>query len=276
MRAVRPPIDGGIILLTGASSGIGLEMARELAPRAGRLILVARRRDRLETLAAELRQKHAPLEIDVEACDLSSERATAELADRLLAKYSRIDVLINNAGMGYVGLFENNDWPKVQLMLSVNITALTLLTHKLLPAMLKAKRGGILNVSSGYGYNWMPTVAAYCASKHYVTAFTESLRTELAGTGVVVSQLCPGPVPTEFNEVAETPVQIPELVKVSTPKVARTAIAGFDRGRAMIVPGVLIRFVMFLGAWTPRWFLRAMYRPVGSVFRSKFSAGAPR
>jgi uncharacterized protein len=265
---MRPPIDGGIVLLTGASSGIGLEMAKVLAPRAGRLILVARRRERLDALAAELRKINGALEVDVEACDLADLAQAAALADRLLGKYGTIDVLINNAGMGYVGLFDQNEWSKIYLMLSINISALTLLTRKLLPAMIAKKRGGILNVSSGYGYNWMPIVTAYCATKHYVTAFTEALRVELTDTGVVVSQVCPGPVPTEFDQVAETPVHVPNILKVTPDRVAETAIAGFSRGKALIVPGVIMRFFQFLGAWTPRWMLRLLYRRVGPMFRS--------
>lgn len=268
---VRPPIDGGIILITGASSGLGLEMAKILAPRAARLILVARRKDRLDALATDLKSANPKLEVDVEVVDLSIEDQTAALADRLLEKHQALDIVINNAGFGDVALFDQRDWRKYQQLIAVNVTALTLLTHKFLPSMIARKKGGILNVSSGYGVTWMPGLAVYCASKHFVTAFTESLRTELTGTRVVVSQLCPGPSPTEFDQVAETPLHMPSIMQVSPERVARTGIDRFSRGHALIVPGILIRFVIFLGARTPRFLLRLAYRWMGPYYRKRIS-----
>jgi uncharacterized protein len=271
---VRPPIDGGVVLVTGASSGLGVEMARILARRARVLILAARRKDRMEALAAELRGLQPNLQIEIEPCDLADSAQTVALADRLLARHQAIDVLVNNAGLGDVGLFDRADWRKFRLVIGVNVEALTLLTYKLLPPMIQRGRGGILNVSSGFGLNWMPGVAVYAASKHYVTAFTDSLRVELSGTGVVVTQLCPGPVPTEFEEVAGNPVgmSVPGIVQVSPARVARTAIAGFDRGRAMIIPGVIISFLITLGAFTPRWILRLLYGWMGPALRKKARA----
>lgn len=251
-------------------------MAKLLAPRAACLILVARRKDRLDALAEELRKINPLLQIAIECCDLSDRTQTIALADRLCTSHGDIDVLINNAGLGDVGLFERADWKKLHQVLSVNIEALTMLTYRLLPQMLERKRGGIFNISSGFGLTWMPGVSVYAASKHYVTAFTDALRTELAGTGVVVSQLCPGPVPTEFEEVAGNPIgrSVPSVVQVTPERCAREGLQGFDRGRALIVPGLLIRFMIFLGTRTPRWMLRLMYRRFGGVLRRKARAAA--
>ncbi len=196
-------------MITGASSGIGEHMARQLASSAKILILVARRADRLETLANALRTDNSALTVEVRPCDLSDIRATEALATEALAKHGAVDVLINNAGLGDAGLVELADWTKVQRMLAVNIDALTLLTRLLLPAMVAQKRGGILNVSSGFGMTFMPGMSAYCGTKHFVTAFTEGLRLEMIGTGVVVSQVCPGPVKTEFEDVAGNPLGRP-------------------------------------------------------------------
>lgn len=263
------------MLITGASSGLGKEMALLLAPRAARLILVARRRDRLEALAADLKRAHPRLEVEIECCDLADREATSLLTDRLLERHGVIDVLINNAGLGDIGLFDRAEWQKLQMVMNVNMEALTLLTFKLLPPMIARGRGGVLNVSSGFGLTWMPGVAVYSASKHYVSAFTDALRTELTGTGVVVSQLCPGPVPTEFEEVAGNPVgrPVPAVVQVSPERCARTAIERFSRGDALIVPGLVIRFLIFLGTRTPRWLLRLMYRGIGPVLRRKSQSG---
>lgn len=272
LPTMQPPLDGTVVV-TGASSGIGREFARVVAATASRIVLVARRKERLDELAEELRARHSALEVLVEPCDLSDLDATDRLASRLLAL--DVDVLINNAGLGDVGLFDESELEKILRMNRVNIDALVLLTHRLLPPMLAKDRGGVLNVSSGFGLTVMPVMAAYVASKHYVTAFTESLRIELAGTGVVVGQVCPGPVDTEFEDVAGNPFgRSPPAVLVETPAaVARAAIAGFRRDRALIVPGFAMKLVMAIGRLTPRWVFRIVYRPIGALTRRRFSRG---
>lgn len=271
---MQPPIDGGVVLVTGASSGIGREMARVLAPRAGTLVLVARRRERLDELAAELRAGRPALIVDVRPADLARAEDVDRLADEVLRDHGHVDVLVNNAGLGDIGLFEKAAWPKLEQMITVNVVSLTRLTHRLLPQMLARGRGGVLNVSSGFGLTWLPGTSVYAATKHYVTAFTEALHTELSGTGVVVSQLCPGPVPTEFEEIAGNPVgrPVPGIIAVTAEACARDAISGFSRGKAMIQPGLLIRLITTMGARTPRWMLRLMYRPVGRALRRRVLA----
>lgn len=262
---MRPPIDGTVVL-TGASSGIGLEMARLFAQKAKKLILVARRKERLDQLAAELDDR---CEVVVRPCDLADLDATAELARELDEQHGPIDVLVNNAGLGMVGLYEQADWKKVVLMNRVNVDALLLLTRELLPGMVERDRGGILFISSGFGLTVMPVMSAYVASKHYVTAFAESLRMELAGTQVVVTQVCPGPVDTEFEDVAGNPFgrQPPSLMKVTPAACAEAAVRGFERGRAMVVPGFVMKILMAASAMTPRFVFRIAYGLLGRQAR---------
>ncbi len=260
---MKPPLKNSTILLTGASSGIGREMARMLAGTAGTLVLVARREDRLRELEAELTGS----EILVRPCDLSDLAAI----DTLLEGIPDVDILINNAGMGDLGLFEFSEWEKLERMIGINVTSLTYLTRKVVGGMLGKGRGGILNVSSGYGLTLSPVVAAYAGTKHYVSSFTDSLRIELSGTGVVVSQLCPGPVETEFLEVAGNPTgrPVPRLVQISAQQCARAGLRGFARGRAIIIPGFWMWIMINLGRMTPRPMLRLLYSWVGGALRKR-------
>jgi len=255
---VRPPIDGSTALVTGASAGIGREIARQLAPRVRKLVLAARRADRLEAVATELKAANQGLEVATVTADV---RDLASL-DALCAAAGDVDILINNAGLGDQVLFADQPWERMAQMIETNITALTYLTRKLLPGMLARGKGGVLNVSSGFGLQFLPGMAVYVGTKHYVTGFTESLRLEVGRRGVVVSQVCPGPVATEFGEVAGNTVKV-GLVEISAESCARTALRGFDRGKALIVPGFLIRLAMGLGAWTPRWLLRFVMGQAG-------------
>jgi uncharacterized protein len=264
---MRPPLDGRV-LVTGASSGIGRELARLLAARARSLVLAARRRDRLEELAVELRGKHPALEVAVHACDLGDLDAVEELARAA----GPCDVLINNAGFGDLQLFEQSSWDKLRQMIQVNVVALTRLCALLLPPMLAQRRGGILNVSSGVGLTFLPGAAAYGGTKHFVTAFSESLRLELRGTGVVVSQLCPGPVRTEFFDVAGDLARLPRFLELTAEQCARAALRGFARGRALIIPGLLSKILIGLGRITPRWLLRLTYSVVARAMRRKSGA----
>ena len=194
MASSRPPPDGGTVLITGASAGIGLELARQLAPRARALVLVARRAERLEGLKDELSAKHPGLVVRTEPCDLTDPNAVDALSGHQLEDFGAIDVLVNNAGAGIQGLYEKSDWERIYSLIRLNVVALALLTRRLVPAMVARHRGGVLNMNSGAGVAIMPGMAAYVGSKHFVTGFTETLRAELDGTGVVVSQALPGPV----------------------------------------------------------------------------------
>lgn len=277
MSTARPPIDGGVILITGASSGIGRELARQVAPRAKTLILVARRAARLAELRDELLAQHPRLEVDVRACDLGDGAAAGSLAASLAARAAPVDVLINNAGLGDFAPFDRAAWPNIEQMLRVNVIALTLLTHRLLASMVERGRGGVLNVSSGLGLFFVPLLAVYTGTKHFVTGFTESLRLDLDGTGVAVSQLCPGPVFTEFHERAGSPGPSQWPIAISAEQCAREALRGFERGRALILPGRGMKLLVFLGAFTPRFLLRLLMRPISRLLRRRAQplAGVP-
>lgn len=255
---MRPPLHG-TVLITGASAGIGDALARQLAGRAQRLIVVARREQRLQALAAELTERHAGLTVDVHACDLGSAPAREALLERLRTG-PPVDVLINNAGFGDKNLLECAHWDKLDDMLALNVGALTHLCHHLVPGMVERGSGGILNVSSGYGLTWTPGVAVYVGTKHYVTGFTESLRAEVAPRGVVVSQVCPGPVLTEFNERTDNNIGLktPGRVAITAEQCAAEAIAGFERGRAITVPGFYMRNLLRLQGVMPRWAWRRL------------------
>jgi short-subunit dehydrogenase len=262
---MQPPFETASWLITGASSGIGRALAAEVAGRVGRLILVARREERLHALRNELKAKHPALTVDVLPADLLDREST----DAMLAEAGRVDVLVNNAGFGDMGVFDLADWDKTERMIALNVTALTYLTHRLVRGMVERGRGGILNISSGFGLEFMPGFAAYVGTKHYVSGFSESLRLELAGTGVAVTQVCPGPVATEFEDVAGNPLgrPPPKAVELSPEACAQAAIRGFQRGRALVVPGVAMRLVTWAGAVSPRWTKRLLYSPAARMLR---------
>lgn len=265
------PIDGAVVVVTGASSGIGRELARQIAPRARALALVARREERLNELADELRARHPDCTVMVRRADLLDLEDAGAMIDAVQAVLGPVDVLVNNAGFGDIGAFDLADWDKLQRMLQLNVTALTFLTHRVIGGMYARKRGGILNISSGFGLQFMPTFAAYVGTKHYVSGFTESLRIEARPHGVRVTQVCPGPVETEFEEVAGnfTGRRPPSFVRISPERCARESLQGFARGRAIVVPGLAMKLVMGFGAWTPRGLRRLLYRPVASWMRAK-------
>jgi len=262
------PVDGGVVVVTGASSGIGREIARVVAPRARALVLVARRKERLDELAAEVAR--AGLEVHVVPCDLSDREAAAGLAGRIAEAAGDVDVLVNNAGVGDIGLFERSPEDKIASMIELNVTSLVVLTRAILPGMIVRRRGGVLNVSSGFGLSYLPGFAAYVATKHFVTGFSEALCTELAGTGVSVTQVCPGPVATEFEQNIGnfTGQKAPGFVEISARRCAEVAVRAFDRRRALVVPGLLMKLVMLVAAWTPRFVTRAVLSLVGRKFRA--------
>lgn len=189
-------------LITGASAGIGLELSRALAPKLDLLILVARRLERLEPLAKRLRTRFPALKVAPQATDLSDPESVRGLLQQLEVQRLEVDVLVNNAGLGESELFETSPWSRIQQIIAVNIVAMLRLSHHLLAPMISRGRGAILNIGSGAGYAAMPNAAVYTASKHFVRAFTESLRAQLSTTGITVSEAAPGPVDSEFDEVA--------------------------------------------------------------------------
>ncbi len=271
------PIDGGTILVTGASSGIGRDVARLCGPRAKALVLVARREDRLTELADELRAANPSLVTHVFACDLADRAATEGLARDVDERVGAIDVLINNAGLGDLGVFDRTRIDRVLFMMEVNCAAPLILTRAFLPGMISRGRGAVLMVSSGFGLAYLPGFAAYIATKHFVSGFTESLRVELAGTGVRVGQVCPGPVATEFegNIGNFTGLKAPGFLEISAEACARTCVATIDGNRAMAIPHVLIWIVLWLSRATPRWMVRLVLWPTGRRMRRMQARAQP-
>jgi uncharacterized protein len=251
-------------LITGASAGIGYEFARQLAPRASFLVLVARRQARLEQLRDELRKLNQQLTIQTVTVDLSNKSEIDDLVRWLGENKIDIDLLINNAGLGDYGSFATSDPARDDRIIQVNIIALTSLTRRLLPQMGARKRGAILNVSSSAGFLPIPGMAVYAATKAYVNSFSEALRGELSGTGVTVTALCPGPVHTEFGDAAKRPggqpATGPEFVYVSVEKTVRDALAAVEADQPVVIPGLAMKLGMSLVRITPMSILRLAWR----------------
>ena len=235
-------------LITGASSGLGEEFSHQLAPYASRLILVARRIDRLDALATHLRELHPNLDVRIFATDLTLAERRHALADWLTDEDIEVNFLVNNAGLGDHGPFDTSDWERVENMIDLNITSLTHLTHLLVQGMLENGRGAILNVSSVAGFFPIPQMAVYSATKAYVTSFSEALAMELRPQGITVTALCPGPVPTEFFNTATRSGEedqashfktFPAIV-VSAQEAVRTGLEAVARERACVIPGPLL------------------------------------
>jgi hypothetical protein len=260
-------IRGCTALVTGASAGIGREVARAIAPEARAMVIVARRGDRLEQLRVELTNRYPSLTVLVRIVDLSDEAQINGLVEWLDAGKIVIDLLVNNAGRGDLGSFATSDPERDRQIILVNIFAVTMLTRLLLPKMIAQKRGAILNVSSSAGFLPMAGFGVYAASKAYVTSFSEALRTELLGTGVSVCALCPGPVETEFTTVANRPEHIrdrsPEFVRVHASEVARAGLTALEQGRPLVIPGAVMKIAMFITRITPMPFLRLVSRVAG-------------
>lgn len=251
---------GCTALITGASSGIGREIARQLAPEAKALVLIARRADRLESLERELNVINPQLIVHSRLVDLADEAQIDALSPWLHASGLAVDVLVNNAGLGDRGDFAGADWEKIKRILAVNVIALTKLTHCLLPMLRKARNASIINVSSIVGFLPVPYVAVYAASKAYVTSLTEALRAELRGTGISVTAVCPGPVDTEFGAVAAREgafrYEQPGWLKIPVWQVAREALHAAANDRARVVPGLLVAVAVGLACALPVFVLR--------------------
>jgi short-subunit dehydrogenase len=251
----------GLAVITGASGGIGYELARLFARDGYPLLLAARSGDKLREVAAELTAAHG-VAVNVLPLDLTTAEAQRQLAAEA-ERLGPVEVLVNNAGFGLYGPFVSADATATLEMLQLNIVALTHLSRLLLPGMVQRGRGKILNVASMASFFPGPLMAAYYASKAFVLHLTEALDEELRGTGVRVAALCPGPVETGFKARAgagASPLFQANLLSAAL--VAEVGYRGLMAGRRIIVPGLLNR-VMLLGArLTPRW---AMTRIVGRM-----------
>jgi short-subunit dehydrogenase len=229
-------------LITGASSGVGSELARIHAAAGGDLVLVARRQDRLEALRTEisnLRSQISSPTVHVIVKDLSDPNAPQQLYDEVKARNIRVDYLINNAGFGYRGLFHQQDWSRNAEMIQVNVVALAAMTRLFVPDMIARGSGRVLNVASLAGFVAGPLHAVYFATKAFVLSFSEAIANELHGTGVTVTALCPGPTRTEFTGYADME-GVPGFKRAAPAR--KVAQAGYDamlKGKTLVVPGLL-------------------------------------
>jgi short-subunit dehydrogenase len=262
-------------LVTGASAGLGEEFARQLATRGvKRLALVARRADRLEKLRGEL--AGPALQVDCLPADLGNEDAVTNLMTDLDAAGFSPDILVNNAGFGDLGNFENSPPAKIEAMLAVNMVALTRLTRWAVPGMVARRRGWICNVGSSAGIFPLPTFAVYAATKAYVNSFSEALRVELRAEGIKVLALCPGPVETEFGEVASRPdgkrkFSAPAGLAVPKEDVVRQTLDALAAGRGRLIPGLAVRLPMLLAESAPRVLMRLLFTVLSPRFRPEKS-----
>jgi uncharacterized protein len=251
------------VVITGASSGIGAELARGLARRGFPLLLVARRRERLDELAAEVGEEYS-VSVEVLPLDLSDSKARAKLATRLQTE--PIAGLCNSAGFGTSGVFYELPVERESEEVTLNALVLMELTHAALPGMVERGAGAVMNIASIAAFQPLPFMAVYSATKAFVQTFSEAVHEELHGTGVSVTVLCPGPVPTEWAEIANaTRFSVP-LAQVSPTDVAEAAIDGMLSGKRTVVPGVVPKVASSGGRYIPRSLLLPAIR-IGNRFR---------
>lgn len=251
--------DVGRVLITGASAGIGAELAREFARHGHRLTLVARRRDKLAELAAELDREHH-VDVRVVVQDLAKPTGAAAVVKAAQADGEDIGILVNNAGVIDVGAFAASSTDKIVGMVNLNVRALTELTSLLLPRMVERGFGRVLNVASLAAFQPVPSMAAYAASKAYVLALTEALSEELRGSGVKVTALCPGLTDThmveEIKAGSATAAKLPKQLVSDPADVAREAYAALMKGQVVVVPGLPNQITAAWAQVTPRWLTR--------------------
>ena len=262
--AIPPPAENSTALVTGASSGIGAELARQLADRGHSVVLVARREDRLRELADEIHAQHG-VRAEAIGCDLTEPAAR----DELLAKVDQLglttEVLVNCAGFSTVGDLEALDPERERAELRTNAEAVQHLCCAVLPGMVERGRGAILNVASMGGFQPIPRWATYSGSKAFAIFFSEALAAEAKPKGVTVTVLCPGPVKTEFTQVSGI-----EAAEESTPgflwaepdEIARAGIRGLERGKRQVIPRTLPKIVSWVGRHAPRRLSLAVLRKV--------------
>ncbi len=252
-------------LITGASSGIGLELSHLLAEAGNNLILVARKERELYELQASLKKKY-DIQVEVIIKDLAVPGAPKEIYSHIINKKINIDTLINNAGVGSFGPFNEISLDKDINLIDVNVRALTELTKLFLPQLLENKKGRILNVASTAGFMPGPYMAVYYASKSYVISFSEALSSELKDTGVTVSVLCPGPTKTGFQAKAE--MKKSDFVSLGVMEARDVALCGYKgmlKGKTIIIPGFLNKLLVFGGKLIPRKLLTALAKSTQKI-----------
>ena len=224
-------------LVTGASAGIGVALAAQLAAGGTNLILTARRRERLEVLADKLAQQHG-IRIQVFPADLTLPAAPEQLFAFTEKQRITVDLLINNAGFGSYGRFDTSNRMRQLEMVQVNVAAVVALTHLHLPGMIERRRGAILIVASTAGFQGLPYLATYAATKAFDLLFAEALAEEVRGYGIRVCALCPGPTATEFQAVAGEPRRLYHYTTETAPKVARVGLEALAHGKNYRISGV--------------------------------------
>ena len=234
-------------VVTGASSGIGAELAKAFAARGSSLVLVARRRERMEALASELRAGR-DIAVEIMALDLEDPAAPAALIRALDSLGIVTHTLVNNAGFGLRGRFAELSYDQQIGMVELNVVALTKLCRMVLPGLIERRAGGILNVASTAAFQAGPNMAVYYATKAFVLSLSEALHEEARPHGVTVTALCPGPVPTEFQARADMDTaRLKKLnfMALTATEVAQAGVEGYEAGKAIVIPGFANRF----GAW---------------------------
>ncbi len=238
-------------LITGASSGIGAEFARQLASKGYDLVLVARRKERLDKLACDLHQEHG-IRVDVLPADLTEE-SQIQSVETHIQENEPLDLLVNNAGFGMRGKFAEIDISKHLTMLQIHDIACVRLTRAALPGMLNRKKGGIINVSSISGLIQLGNIT-YGTTKAFQVIFSEALQMELAGTGIRIQVLCPGYTYTEFHDKQDLSgfqrSRIPDFLWTSAEQVVSVSLKGLEKGKVVVVPGTIYRLFASLGRWT--------------------------
>ena len=253
------------VLITGASSGIGLELARCFAADGSSLVLVARNRVALESLASELRTTHN-IQARVQTADLARPEASAQLFATMQTAGVHIDVLVNNAGFGAQGRFSELPIERQVEMIQVNVTALAHLSRLFLPGMIERHRGGVLNIASTAGFQPGPGMAVYYATKAFVLSFTEAVAEEVAGSGVTVTAFCPGSTTTNFAEAANAHFSSGfKKSAMSAESVARAGHRAFRAGRVVAIPGLRNRLLAFAVRLTPRTIVRKIAKHLNAV-----------
>lgn len=252
--ALPPPAPDSVALVTGASSGIGAELARGLARRGQNLVLVARREELLRELADELGPAHG-IRAEAVAADLGDAAGRDRLAARVDELGLTVQILVNNAGFGTYLPFHEADREREVDMVRINVEAVVDLTARWLPGMVERSRGAVLNTASTSAYQPIPGNATYAATKAFVLSFSEAVRTEVGDQGVTVTAVCPGPVRTEFPETAGmggVEDRTPGIVWMSAEQVAREAVDAAAKGKRVVVPGTLNRAGALVGQHSPR------------------------
>jgi short-subunit dehydrogenase len=252
--ALPEPSESSTALITGASAGIGDAIARELAGRGHGVTLVARREDRLRSLAGELSERFG-VRAEAIAVDLGSDAARGDLPRRIEELGLQVEILVNNAGFGGGEYFARTDRERLVSMVEVNCVALLDLQAVYLPQMVERGRGAVINIASTAAFQPLPGAATYAATKAFVLNLSEAVHAELKGTGVTLTAVCPGPVKTEFAEAAGlggAEEQLPGMFWLSAESVAKSAVESADDGKRAIIPGVLNRAGALTGQHAPR------------------------